>query len=714
LEGRLAPATLTVNTSADTAAFADPFLSLRGAINIVNAPFVPNMLSLQILAQISGRLHEGGTDTIIFDPTRVTTPIRLSGGQLELSLPSSTASITIDGGTAGVAIDAHNSSRIFKVDAGVQATLNNLTLTRGSVAGFDITGAGGGILNLAGTLTVAHCQISSNTASYGGGIFNQSVLSPAPRQDAVLTVTDSTLSANSAVNPGNGAGGGIWNQFGTLTVNRSTLSFNSSQSGGGIENSGSLTLTNSTLSNNSASGNGGAIDNFNTPITLTDSTVSSNSASQGGGIFSVAAALSPPALLHLQSTIVAGNRASGGANSGPDIQGQPSSDSSYNLIGVGDSTLSGISNGTNHNQIGTPGMPLDPRLDPLGNFGGPTQTAALMPGSPALGQGDPNTTLLTDQRGLPRKHNGQVDVGAFQTQSAFPQTAGVFDPNTATWYLRNSNSGGAPDAGAFSFGAPGWIPVVGDWSGHGNFTVGVVDPATATWYLRNSNTPGAPDAGKFQFGLPGWIPVVGDWTHSGHSGIGMFDPTTATWYLRTEVGAGSPDAGTFQYGAPGWVPVTGDWDGNGTTTVGVFDPAGATWYLRNSNSAGAADAGTFSYGVGSWTPVVGDWNGTGTTKVGIVDPSTGTWYLRGSNTAGAPDVGTFVYGAAGWNPVAGLWTPAVRSPMASQRSSGGETGSEDWPASLSADLARLEGAGVTAEDRSDRADWPHRLDPSSR
>jgi hypothetical protein len=40
-------------------------------------------------------------------------------------------------------------------------------------------------------------------------------------------------------------------------------------------------------------------------------------------------------------------------------------------------------------------MPLDPRLGPLGDYGGPTQTFALLPGSPALGAGGPSTTLTS-------------------------------------------------------------------------------------------------------------------------------------------------------------------------------------------------------------------------------------------------------------------------------------------------------------------------------
>ena len=58
-------------------------------------------------------------------------------------------------------------------------------------------------------------------------------------------------------------------------------------------------------------------------------------------------------------------------------------------------------------------------LAPLGNYGGPTQTMALLPGSPAIDAGS-NALIpagvTTDQRGLPRIVSGIVDIGAFESQ----------------------------------------------------------------------------------------------------------------------------------------------------------------------------------------------------------------------------------------------------------------------------------------------------------
>src|SRR5262245_12557423 len=104
-----------------------------------------------------------------------------------------------------------------------------------------------------------------------------------------------------------------------------------------------------------------------------------------------------------------------------------------------------------------------------------------------------------------------------------------------------------------------WLPVAGNWDGVGSAGIGVFDPTTATWYLRNQVNAGAPTAAApFKYGAPGWIPIVGDWNGDGIDSVGVFDPMTATWYLRNENFPGAPDVtAPFQFGAPGWVPVVG-------------------------------------------------------------------------------------------------------------------------------------------------------------
>jgi hypothetical protein len=68
----------------------------------------------------------------------------------------------------------------------------------------------------------------------------------------------------------------------------------------------------------------------------------------------------------------------------------------------------------------------DPKLGPLQNNGGPTQTQALLSGSPAIDAGNPSgctdgngNLLKTDQRGRPRhdkEDSGGCDMGAYERQ----------------------------------------------------------------------------------------------------------------------------------------------------------------------------------------------------------------------------------------------------------------------------------------------------------
>ncbi len=89
------------------------------------------------------------------------------------------------------------------------------------------------------------------------------------------------------------------------------------------------------------------------------------------------------------------------------------------MIGTGGS--GGLANGVDGNIVLTSLTGLG--LAPLGNYGGPTQTMALLPGSPAIGAGViadyPGTTtpITTDQRGEPLD-TPNPDIGAFQTQGS--------------------------------------------------------------------------------------------------------------------------------------------------------------------------------------------------------------------------------------------------------------------------------------------------------
>jgi N-acetyl-anhydromuramyl-L-alanine amidase AmpD len=207
------------------------------------------------------------------------------------------------------------------------------------------------------------------------------------------------------------------------------------------------------------------------------------------------------------------------------------------------------------------------------------------------------------------------------------------------WYLRNSNTTGAPD-NSFAYGNATDTPVMGDWTGKGTATPGIVrndGMGGLTWNLRNFNSTGAPDI-VFTYGAQGDIPIVGDW-----DGNGTFTPGVVRggiWYLRNANSNGGVDY-VFNYGNAGDKPVTGDWDGNGTFTPGVV--RNGYFYLRNSNSTGAVD-GVVQYGNWDDIPIVGDWNGDRCTTVGIC--RAGWRYLANSNITVTTDI-SFTFGNTG-------------------------------------------------------------------
>src|SRR4029453_8004448 len=162
-------------------------------------------------------------------------------------------------------------------------------------------------------------------------------------------------------------------------------------------------------------------------------------------------------------------------------------------------------------------------------------------------------------------------------------TIGAYNPPSERFFLRNSNNAGAPDAGNFKFnvtaGAGDEVPLTCDWNGDGTDTVGAYNPASERFFLRNSNSAGAPDAGNFKFNVTlapsDEVPVTGDWDGDGTCTIGAYNPASERFFLRNSNSAGAPDAGNFKFNvtlaASDEVPVTGDWNNDGTDTVGAYN-----------------------------------------------------------------------------------------------------------------------------------------------
>jgi predicted outer membrane repeat protein len=160
-----------------------------------------------------------------------------------------------------------------------------------------------------------------------------------------------------------------------------------------------MTLIDCTVANNTATF-GGGIDSEGV-LTLLGSTVAGNSADAGGGI-------NDEGEMTAANSIIAGNTSD-------DIEtaGTPVNSLGFNLVGETDGSAGWIST----DLTGTVAKPLNPKLGPLANNGGPTQTLLPQPGSPAINHGSNALVpagLTTDQRGLPRIVGGTVDIGAVE------------------------------------------------------------------------------------------------------------------------------------------------------------------------------------------------------------------------------------------------------------------------------------------------------------
>ncbi len=181
-----------------------------------------------------------------------------------------------------------------------------------------------------------------------------------------------------------------------------------------------------------------------------------------------------------------------------------------------------------------------------------------------------------------------------------------------------------------SFGQPGDIPIVGDWTGSGKKSIGVF--RSGVWLL-DTNGDGMFDAGDqtVVFGQSGDLPVVGDWNGTGTIKLGLFRQGSFILDLSghlSGIPTGLADQ-TFSFGLPGDIPVAMDWNGSGTTKVGVF--RNGSWLVDyNGDRVFNSLDRTYSFGQAGDIPVIGDWTSTGTPEIGVY--RNGLWILDYGNS----------------------------------------------------------------------------------
>ena len=423
----------------------------------------------------------GGGNTITFSNS-ITGAITLTTTELTVAAPA-----TIRGPGPGVlAVSGNRIGRVFSVLAGT-TQISGLTIRDGLVIGGagalgqdGANGRGGGIFNQS-TLTLSNCVVRSNSvvggmggqrnlgvvgsggAGLGGGVCNAGgnvfLISCSFDHNTAVGGQGGGAATGDAGSGGNGLGGAIYTIGGTnqltacsllggvamggsggVSTNGGTAGNRGQGYGAGLYNESKTSVFSSTMSGGNAvgaasgssvgSGYGGGIFN-GTELALSSCTIASNSASgssfdAGGGIYNIG-------VLGITNCTIAGNQADFGgglngnanaagtifgantAGTGPDVNGTINS-FDYNLLQS--SSGANVAGASGHVIVGQ-----NPLLGPLQDNGGPTLTMALLPGSPAIDQGN-SFGLTTDQRGLPRPLDSPAvanpgggdgsDIGAYE------------------------------------------------------------------------------------------------------------------------------------------------------------------------------------------------------------------------------------------------------------------------------------------------------------
>ena len=359
-----------------------------GAIDVTETSDWPVPLPGYSLRQALNAANEDTQTDVINIPEGIYT-LNMSGpdedNNIDGDLDIKNSVFIVGKGPEKTFIDGSSLTRVLHiVQAGVSVGLVNLTIQNGMVTNTHNQPHGAGILNKA-TLSLYNVGIKNNTNAadnnLGGGIYN----------DGVLTITNATISGNQAL-----SGGAIYtNNSSETNIERSLLANNQASKGSAVESYGNLQVQNTTVHGNLAFFGSTIHLAFGT-ADISFCTVTNNSSG-----FSSAALEWGLASLTLRQTILTANQP---ADSIKRNCSNKIADATYNLE---DANTCGFSTATN--LINT-----DPKLGPLQDNGGPTQTRALAADSPAIDYVRVNTGVIVDQRGFTRPVGPWADIGAYE------------------------------------------------------------------------------------------------------------------------------------------------------------------------------------------------------------------------------------------------------------------------------------------------------------
>ncbi len=394
--------TITV-TTADDQDLADGFCSLREAILAANTDAARNECPAG-----------AGEDRIAF---ALTLPAVLQLGQ---DLPLVTASLAIRGpAAADLTIDGMDLFRLFVFDTpggGGIFVLEDLMLTRGRAPGGTLADGGALAVMPGERVFVERVVFQSNSSLNGGGAL---VVTGSADGATRVEIRSSTFAGNRAL--GIAGGGAIRVQSAELYLAACALTANAAEdplgSGGALyAERGTLEIERSTVAGNTADWHGGgmAVRSYSgtSALRMVDSTITGNRSDadasgngSGGGLDAYAAA-GLTVELRLVNNIIAENQDTP-TPFAPDLSVDPGSatllTTGWNLIGknLGSTALFPAGNPDAQGDfVGTAAAPIDPRLETLGNHGGPTATRRplLEATSPVIDHGH-CPDAATDQRG---------------------------------------------------------------------------------------------------------------------------------------------------------------------------------------------------------------------------------------------------------------------------------------------------------------------------
>jgi filamentous hemagglutinin family protein len=436
----------------------DGTITAKGGTQIGNGGLIEtsgkNDLVVGNTARVNTSAFQGETGTWLLDPTTITV---VASGGIDATVAAANANpgaSTINSATIVAALNGANvnlvASNAITVDAAIDTATPNFTgaliLSAPTAnlnapitlrAGIPLTGtattvnvgAGGRVQNgvdvavagatvnlAAATYTLANTVTIEKNLTLNGASLPSSTVSGNNAVRVFTIAGGSTVNMNNlTVINGNDPvlGGGILVTGGsTLNLSNSTFTGNNTAGlGGALRNElgNTINISNSTFFGNSAGLNGGALNNLGGTYTVNNSTFFGNSAGFGGAIYNSIGTMS------IANSIIIGNNSPNGQEINTGVGGGTLTFTGPNIVGVnGVSGISGTVGGvTPITPIGAASTVISTTL---ANNGGPTQTFALVSGSPAINAGSNAGVAATDQRGLPRIFGDRVDIGSFESQ----------------------------------------------------------------------------------------------------------------------------------------------------------------------------------------------------------------------------------------------------------------------------------------------------------